>query len=673
MASISSTGIGSGIDVGALVSSLVSAEGASKAARLDSREAQYTAKLSSLSTLKGAVSDFQSSYSSLKSVSTFNALTASSSDTSIFTVSASKGAEASSYGIDVTNLAVAQKLQTSSGYADSNTTSIGTGTLTFSFASDPATTTDVTITDGTLQDIRNSINDADLGVSANIVYDGTDYELVLTSETGLDNKITITQTSTTGNLSAFEYNSGTATGNLTETVAAEDAILTVDGVGITSASNTITTAIENVTLTLTGEGAGETLSISQNTSAVGTAVQSFVDGYNTLVSTLNEASSYVEGGNSGVLIGDSTVRGIVSQLRSILNTTVGDSTTTTYDSFASIGILTKRDGTLEYDASELSTALSANATEVQALLAGGGTASKNSSVSVVSIPDDLAAGSYNFEVKPAMTAGSIVSTTTVAVEPTRYDLSNPIFVRDFTVEVDGVATNTLSFDQTNYYNDNGFDTLLAGQAMAAKIQSEINTDANIVAAGKSVSVSYAEVGGNIQYTMTSDLLGANSALEINFSSHVNARTGLANNVGTPAEGTDIGVDEIGGVAATVSGTRWSGSGSFDGFEIDYTGSDTGIIDTITVEDGLMDRLDNLVSTILDSDGLIDAKTDGLNSSIADITDQRTALNERLASYEARLLKQFNAMDTLVAQLNSTSTFLTNQLSSLSSLANRSNK
>ena len=87
----------------------------------------------------------------------------------------------------------------------------------------------------------------------------------------------------------------------------------------------------------------------------------------------------------------------------------------------------------------------------------------------------------------------------------------------------------------------------------------------------------------------------------------------------------------------------------------------------------MDRLDSLVNRFLASDGLIDAKTDGLNSSIADITEQRAALNERLANYEARLLSQFNAMDTLVAQLNTTSSFLTNQLSALSGLANRVNK
>lgn len=541
MASISSTGVGSGIDIGALVSSLVSAEGAAKSARIDRREAEYTAKLSSLSALKGAVSDFQSSYSSLRSVSTFNALTASSSDTDVFTVSAEKAAASGSYDIDVTQLAVAQKLQTGTGYADSNSTSIGTGTLTFAFASDLATTFDVTITDGTLQGIRNAINDADIGVNANIVFDGADYQMVLTSQTGTDNELTIIQTSTTGDLSAFEYDSTVPAGNLTQSVASADAIFTVDGVGITSASNTITNVISDVTLELVGTGVSEKLSISQNTSSIGTAVQGFVDGYNSLVTTLNEASAYSETGASGILIGDSTVRGIVSQLRSILNTTVGDSNTK-YNSLASIGILTARDGTLEYDSSKLTTAISTNVEEVQQLLAGGKATASDSNVSITSISDDIAAGSYAVDITQAYAIG-----------------------------VDDV-------------------------------------------------------------------------------------------IGT-----------IGGLTAdTTNNFILTGQGTYSGFVLDLSSAAVGS-STITVSDGLMDNLDTLISNFLDSDGIIDAKTNGLTSSIADITEQRAALNERLATYEARLLKQFNAMDTIVAQLNVTSNFLTNQLDSLSGLANRPNK
>ncbi len=528
MAAITSTGVGSGIDVAGLVSSLVAAEGASKSARLDAREAKYAAQLSSLGTLKGTVSEFQGSYSALKSVSTFNALTATSSNDEVFTVSATKDAVAGSYDIDVTQLAVAQRLQTASGYPDNNITSIGTGTLTFSFASDLATTFDVTISDGTLQDIRDSINDADIGVKANVVFDGTEFQLVMTSQTGTDNALTITQTSTTGDLSNF------STGSLTQTVAPLDAALTVDGVIITSASNTLSNIIEDVTIDLVGTGTTETLTLAKDTSAVGAAVQGFVDGYNALITATNAATAYSEEGASGILIGDSTVRSIVSQLRGILNTTVGD-VNTQYNSLASIGILTARDGTLEYDVSKLTAALSAKPEEVQQLLAGGRATVNSSEVTVKSIPDDLASGNYAFSI------------------------------------------DTYPTDST-----------------------------------------------------------------------------------------------IGGIAATNTGITFSGTDTLDGFELEYTGASTGTIASVTVEDGLMDNLDTLINSFLASDGYITSKTDGLNSSIADIADARVRLNERLASYESRLLKQFNAMDSIVAKLNTTSTFLTNQLGSLNSLANNRN-
>ncbi|HFE38089.1 MAG TPA: hypothetical protein ENK06_06675 [Gammaproteobacteria bacterium] len=671
MAAITSTGIGSGIDVGALVSSLVAAEGSAKSARLDSREAEYTAKLSSLATVKGAISDFQSAYSALKTVTTFNALSATTTDSSVFTVSADKDAATGTYAIDVTQLAVAQKLQTAVGYADSNSTSIGTGTLTFSFASDPATTTDVTISDGTLQGIRDAINNANLGISANIVFDGTNYQMVMTSDTGLDNRMTITQTSTTGDLSAFTYDSGAASGNLSETVPAADAIFTVDGVGVTSASNTNTTVLQDVTLTLTGTGTSETLTISKDTSAVGTAVQSFVDGYNTLMTTLNSATSYNADENlpNGILIGDATVRGIVNQLRTILNTTVGDRTTE-FNSFASIGILTARDGTLEYDSTELSAALSSKASEVQELLAGGRVTSNNSKLTVTSIPDDLAAGSYPLEVQLLEGQASIGTTVATPSTANYYNMSNGAFDLTFSASVDGVASGVLSIPYANYYVDAGSDTAQAGQDVAAAIQSAINADVNISGAGASVTVSHSEVAGNLVYTIQSDSLGASSSLELSLSGHLQTFLGILSNTGSPVTGNDSnGATEIGGVAATNSGTTYSGTGTLEGLELEYTGSSTGIVGSITVKDGLMDKLDTLVSSFLASDGYIQAKTDGLNTSIADITDARTALNERLAAYEARLLKQFNAMDTLVAQLNTTSSFLSNQLSSLSSLSN----
>ena len=668
MASISSTGIGSGIDIAGLVNSLVANEGEAKFNRLARREALYTAKLSSLGILKGAVSDFQSSYSALKSISTFNSLSAKSSDSSVFTVSAEKTAAIGSYDIDVANLAVAQKLQTATGFADSNTTSIGTGTLSFAFKSDidagNGVTKDITITDGTLKGIRDAINDADIGVNANIVFDGTNYQLTMTSDTGEDNQMVITPTTTTGDLSAFEYDpvgynpTGSGVTNLTQSIGAVDASVLIDGVNIVSSSNTISSAISDVSIELVDAGTS-TLNISQNTSGIGSAVQSFVDGYNELMTSLNEASAFSEKGQSGILIGDSTVRGIVSQMRSILNTTVGDSTTK-YDSMASIGILTKRDGTLEYDASKLTTAISENVQEVQFLLAGG-EASASSSIDVLSF-GGLDVDSFAVDITSA--AGtSTYSSTSMAIN---LDLSSPSLAGNlsFEVTIDGFTSGGLSINNQVY---------ASGDDIATALQNAINADGTISGNTAGAIVNFvSDGGGNSHFEFMSAVSGSGSSISVNgTNTKMNSELGIvfgdtAGTVGTDAAGT------IGGLAATFSGNTMTGSGDYSGVVLDISGASIGT-STITLGEGQIDRLDVLIKSILDEDGLIDAKTNGLNSSIADIGEARTALNERLAAYEARLLKQFNAMDIIVAQLNVTSNFLTNQLASLSGLANRPNK
>ena len=181
MASISSLGIGSGLDIQSLVAGLIEAEGAAKSARLTRKEALYEAKLSALSAVKSALSDFQGTFSQLKLTSTFNTYTASSSSSSTFTATASNGASEASYDIEVNQIAQSQKI-TSSAIAD-KTTSIGTGTLVVKFGTytydgmgvetgfsedtgNSNSGTEIDITDGSMEGIRDAINHANIGVIA---------------------------------------------------------------------------------------------------------------------------------------------------------------------------------------------------------------------------------------------------------------------------------------------------------------------------------------------------------------------------------------------------------------------------------------------------------------------------------------------------------------------------
>ena len=207
MATISSPGLGSGLDVGSIVAQLVAAEGQPATLRLDQREANYQAKISALGTFKSAVSEVQSSLVSLKTFSGLQGRTASSSDTDLLKVTSDTTAFPSSYTVSVEKLAQSHKLA-SAAFSDttSSVTSGNGGTFTFRFGTydgstftvnpEKATqTVSLDAADSSLEGIRNTINNADIGVTANIVNDGTGSRLVFVSNSsGKANSLEITIT-----------------------------------------------------------------------------------------------------------------------------------------------------------------------------------------------------------------------------------------------------------------------------------------------------------------------------------------------------------------------------------------------------------------------------------------------------------------------------------------------
>lgn len=665
MGAISSLGIGSGLDISGLVSGLVSAEGASKTARLDRREIDYQARLSLIGSIKSALTDFQDTYSSLKLSSTFKSYTASSSDSAAFTATAKNGAEETSYSLTVTQIAKANKFKTIE-FADKST-SIGTGTLTFTQNTVPPTNTTVTIADGSLEGIRDAINDADFGVEASIIFNGTGYVLSMATDTGTESAISDVVVSTTsGDLSDF------AKANLIDIQTAQDAKFSLNGVDITSQTNTISNIIDNVTLELkAGDGgiATETLTIGRDTSSVEEAVQSFVDGYNSLITGINSATYYdSESEESGVLIGDPTVRGIVTQLRNMLNTTVGDSTVE-FNSFASIGILTARDGTLEFDSSKLSSALQSKPDEIQALFAGGMASTPSLDTSIVSVTDNIGAGTYLVDITSVPERGIHAGTE---FTPGSFDFSGETSGTTgslaFNVTIDGVSSADIFLPPADYTLSS---VLLSGQSVAAALQKAINDDASTNNRGYSTTVTFEESAttpGDYSYKIASNKYGLSSSVELTPIGGSLAALLNIGNAGNPAVGAN-GAGTIAGEAATFDGNRMTGTGLYSGFVLDITGGSTGIR-SINVSEGNIGRIDSLLNSLLDSDGSLQAKTDGLNASIATVNQQREDLAARLDDLEARLIKKFSAMDGLVAQLNSTGSYLATQLEQVANIGRK---
>lgn len=372
---LTSTGIGSGIDINSLVSDLVSAEGAPKIALFDKKEATLSAQISAYGLFKSALSDLQSSFAALADDNTYITRSATSSDKTKFTATADATAAFGSYDLEITQLAEAHKLS-SSGFTDTSTV-VGTGSLTLAVGSDSFT---ITLDDDnkTLGGIRDAINNDpnNTGITATIInvddgVGGTESRLVLTSDdTGADNNITVTAINGgEGDLQQLVYDPlpGSGVTNLVERNPAQDAIVLIDNQTVSSSSNTLSNPIEGISISLLDADPGNqmTLNIELNSTTVKSAISTLVENYNNYVETQQGITGYAETG-SGALIGDALTRSASNQIRSQVTQSV-DSITTELNSLAALGIVSDRNGFLIIDGSKLDEAIADDIDSVKAL------------------------------------------------------------------------------------------------------------------------------------------------------------------------------------------------------------------------------------------------------------------------------------------------------------------
>ena len=307
MASITSTGIGSGLDIAGLVKQLVAAEGQPTDLRLSRKEASAQAKLSAFGSLKSALADFRDTLETMKDLTSFLKRKAASSDDSVFTVSVDETALPADYSIEVVQLAQAQKL-TSGAFTDADTV-VGTGTLTIVVGAE-SFNIEATDENNTLAGIRDAINAAldNSAVAATIVNADAGSHIILSGlNSGVSNSITVTQSGGDGGLSALEYDPGNGLNALTETLAAQDSIVRIDGFEIAADSNSIANAVDGVTIELLAEAPGvtEALVVENDEAAVRETLDKFVETYNTLIDTLDQLTKFdVETESAAPLVGD---------------------------------------------------------------------------------------------------------------------------------------------------------------------------------------------------------------------------------------------------------------------------------------------------------------------------------------------------------------------------------
>ena len=383
---LSSAGLGSGLDVESIVKSLMAIEQRPLDV-LKAQQADVSSQISTYGKLQSYFSAMRDKASALTSATLWSGTTATASDTAIKVISGA-GAAAGNYQVNVTTLAKAQTLTASA--AASATFNEGSITIELgAWSGSPidtftakASATPVTIDIGagetSIESVRDKINAADAGVVASIVNDASGARLSIRSkDTGAENGFRITTVETVGDadatagLTALDYDPA---GGLTQMTAAQmgsDATATINGIDITSASNTLTDVVDGLTINLlkTTTSAVD-VTVALDTETVKTKVNDFVTAFNELANYMRTQMAYnAETKVGGPLQGDSSAVGLLRQLRNVIN--VGSTASSAWTNLADIGITMKSDGTLAVDATGLNNGL-ANLSELKKFFSANG-------------------------------------------------------------------------------------------------------------------------------------------------------------------------------------------------------------------------------------------------------------------------------------------------------------
>ncbi|MBS0373528.1 MAG: flagellar filament capping protein FliD [Proteobacteria bacterium] len=382
---VSSSGLGSGLDINSIVQQLVAAEGNGPAALITKQQTNIQTKISAEGQLQSAASALQASLATLATAAQFQTNAANVADKTVATATADSTAAPGSYSLSVVQLAYGAQLI--SGPVTNSTTAVGTGTLTVKVGSNTFSVA-IDSTNNTLAGIASAIGKAGAayGISASVLNATDGSRLLLSSAaTGASNAVTVTQSGGDGGLASLVYDPANSNTKLTQLQAAQDAQIKLAGYTYNSPSNTVTGALTGVTINLVGAsatGATTNLTVATDQTSAQNAVQTFVKAYNSYAGIVSSLSSYdASTGTAGALLGDSTLNGLVNSINSAINASVGSLKNGPFSTLAEIGIVANTDGTLGVDNNKLNTAFSQNyAAVAQLFSANDGLATKLNNV-----------------------------------------------------------------------------------------------------------------------------------------------------------------------------------------------------------------------------------------------------------------------------------------------------
>ncbi|MBD3726305.1 MAG: flagellar filament capping protein FliD [Moraxella osloensis] len=632
---------------------LAEAEVAGPRAILDKNTQKVTTELDALKYLQTNLNAFNTYVADLSSPDVFQMLNATSSNDNIVSVTAESGAALGSYQIESKKMAQAHTLVFDNLFTSTADT-ISTGTLSFNVGGQ-VNQIAIGTTNNTLDALQKYINNGDFGVSASVLNTGSGYQLMLTSDkSGASGEITFGA----GNPAEFSA--------YTTTAVAQDAEMVLNGLTLTSNTNTFDKVIEGVTFQLKSAAVGtvNSVSIASSTEKADEAIRSFVDVYNQLDTIIDELGSYKSSDLTeeqlqsdeymyfGDLAGSSLLRQVRDQVKSAMSGAI-DELNGGVNSLAQIGISFDREGRLNIDETVYTAALENNLQAVSSLFSKGGTAEDNF-INFLSATDKTQAGAYEIFIDQL---ASRAQWTMAAPDSDGLDGDVDIAGNGgFTISVDGSSEVSLSIADGEY----------TMTEFAKKLADTINNSTEIAAAGASVTVS--ADGGN--FVIYSNRYGTGSSLNL---------TGFANigdsalTTGKNVDGTirtDQGDLNLGAYADSKDGRKINISdyavingeaADVRGLSFEVTGglADGSSRGDLTYAKGFASRLQETINNFFEKDnGLISQKIEGLNTKLDSYDEKSKTIDAR---YERLLMKyqlQFSALQSLLSSSQQTRDYLT---------------
>lgn len=373
MATISSAGLGSGLDVQSIVSKLVALE-QKPIQQLQTRSAALTTQLSAWGTVRSQLSSLQEASQTLLSTDSWGGRTFASTAPTQITGSASSAAGAGSFSVQVTQLALKQSSLSSAvatdvalGTSGSLQLTLGSWTANSFTAAGSSVNVNISSTD-TLRDVAEKINSSNAGVAATVVSsNGQDRIVMRSSSTGLAHAFEIkafdaadgdgTELKGGAGVGMLAFaNDGTNFYGMSRTQEAANALVSIEGVDVSSESNSISDAVAGLTLDLKAETISPVIiTVGKDTQPTQKALESWVKAYNTVVTNLAESTRYDPATGAGKLQGDATAVAILNTLKSMV--AAQGPAVSSLARMSDAGIEIQRGGTLSINQAKLTQAL----------------------------------------------------------------------------------------------------------------------------------------------------------------------------------------------------------------------------------------------------------------------------------------------------------------------------